>query len=88
MKLTPPSSRPRLPRRRAKKAAGETLVDAVIEEAAAEIAVAAQVEAAVVEVMVAAEETVGVASGAVASAGRRTGRDRRWAPAQDRSRAR
>ena len=76
------------------------MVDAVIEEAAAVIAVAivvaeAGVQVAIVEVAAEAvveetaeaEETVGVASGAVAS-GLRTGRDRPWARAQDRSRAR
>ncbi len=97
----PRSSRPRPPRRREKKVAGESLVDAVIEEVAAVIAVAivvaeAGVQVAIVEVAAeaavevmgaVAEETAGVASGAVAS-GLRTGRDRPWAPAQDRSRAR
>ncbi len=105
MRPTPRSSRPRLLRRREKKVAGESLVDAVIEEAAAviavEIAVAeAGAQAAIVEIaaeavavvevtaaVAVAGGIVGVASGAVASAGPRTGRDRRWAPAQARSKA-
>lgn len=94
MRPTPRSLRPRLPRRRERKAAGETLVAAVIVEVEAD-AQAAIVEivaeaVAVVEVtavVAGAAGTVGVASGAVAS-GLRTGRDRPWVPAQARSRAR